>query len=117
MSELQELWDSLTDKEKNALVATKVMGWHVGKFNDWKNKDGYREGTIETDWDNEGFYPIENIADAWRVMEKWDKYRVEFDGYRFIANVANDDDKEWTLGIAPTAPEAICLAALKAVGA
>ena len=55
------------------------------------------------------------IADAWLVVEKWDKYEIAWDGYRFIAQVANDEDAAWSLGIADTAPLAICLAALKAV--
>lgn len=114
-------------REIDAAVASDVMGWRKGKAGinggRWISADGKDMG-----WNvgNTAFSPSTNIADAWEVVEKmrsneWDfklescagKYPVvEFAKWH---SVYGDEYVRFQAQEA-TAPLAICLAALAAVG-
>jgi hypothetical protein len=105
-------------REINWFVAEKVMNWHV-----WENEDG--ELMVTKGYGCYSHCPSfsTNIADAWQVVEKLykDKGLRMFVGLDFpplyMARL-KDDKGDW-IGHgteAETAPLAICLAALKAVG-
>lgn len=114
-------------RELDALVAEKVMGWRVVREPQddgyggpplpkpflWAIGDGtpavFREGQEPQPWS-----PSRDIAAAWEVVEK-------VSGSYFILDF---DSGYWSAEFSPsgmgmrgtTAPHAICLAALKAVG-
>lgn len=117
-------WSELSAKERNELVATKVVGWtrgeHLGlKRMVWR----YPEGQVIDgfDWQNEVPRFSEEIAAAWEVVEKLRRERMNI-------SVVSDEDGGWNVEMwdynnrqskevfADTAPEAICLAALRACG-
>ena len=88
----------MDNRELDAKVAERVMGY--GKLEEW-----YWRPAFST-----------NIKHAWLVVEKMrERSRIEI----------TDDGMSWVVGLhdldvlvsAPTAPEAICLAALAAVEA
>ena len=97
--EVQAKWDALTPRERDAWVAEAVMGWQ------W---------TYTSD-----------IAAAWQVVEKMmegehNSFRLfRCDGFpesrRCAASFKPSVESALKLVEAPTAPEAICLAALMAV--
>lgn len=107
-------------RELDALIAEKVFGlpqstWRDGE--DHRDEDGVgvvvlgvRPDPYSTD-----------IAAAWTVVEKLDLLRNHSferspDGLYEIGVLYSDDGYWEVYGSAPTAPHAICLAALKAVG-
>jgi hypothetical protein len=103
-------------REIDRLVAEKVMGWEVPyEYDDI----GIMAYTIKTG--AFAFSPTTNIADAWQVVEKFDKtdFRV-VRNYRgnYSAGLMywNKDTMVKVEAKAETAPLAICLAALKSVG-
>jgi hypothetical protein len=121
-------WDRLAPVERNALVAEKVMGWQVhdtalGRF--W-----YNTNDEFVHW-NDAWKPSELISYAWQVIEKikdqfefvsllygtdgkWHCNLTRFHGFE---NHEHDDfDIEEFSADAATAPEAICIAALRTVG-
>lgn len=125
-------------RELDALVAEKVMGWSLNAHGEWLNSDQSFTGwhTNESKYDpchNCGrsnlWHPSTSIEAAWEVVEKMGgvfrmsttlggQYRVTFsdvtvDSYSEEYDVGRKYDKE---ALADTAPHAICLAALKAVG-
>jgi Phage ABA sandwich domain len=67
-----------------------------------------------------GWSPSTQIQHAWQVVEKFDTYRVQrlWDGDRFYfaAEVTGFEPESFALARAESAPHAICLAALRAVG-
>ena len=118
------------------LVAEKVMGWHRTPHTIvWWNADGTQVGKLAdvlvVPTDNiEPWSPSTTIADAWDVVEKLyeqgiginilkhtpdDRYTTDWVVWlrlpSFMTGTPRDDSVS-----APTAPLAICLAALKAVG-
>jgi hypothetical protein len=113
-------------RELDALIAENVFGWLVNRSdNHWHTVgETGRERHIligrdccADKYDGGAFCPSANIADAWRVVEKLrgdfhmhrtpgNGYACEFAPREFLRSVAYAD----------TAPHAICLAALKAVG-
>ena len=116
-------------RELDALVAEKVMGYY--KATPESIGRGVRCWNKEGDCATTEFSPSTDIAAAWEVVEKLTKNLHEvkdgewvldrlgyLDGqYRcwFAMNVS--DDVRWDIfAEADTAPLAICLAALKAVG-
>lgn len=121
MTESQFL--ALPDREKDALVAEKVMGCNV--------KQGFNPITAEPDitykfcgcesrdhhCDGGGVLEYTtSIAAAWEVVERWpDGYFIEKDGdgYAIWEMEAYRNDLKCK---AKSAPLAICLAALKAKG-
>ena len=137
-------WAEMDARERDALVAEKLFGWvrHPLPNGQDKDRDNYT-ARWKTPWDAEcdakihddgQWHPKEYwttgynmpgytsvIEDAWQVVEK-----MQEEGDVFIESWS---DGEWTVsnkplgfrdgGVvesAPTAPEAICLAALRAKG-
>jgi hypothetical protein len=104
-------WDKLSPRERDALVAEHVMGWHKGESwggTDWFTKDNeYAESVFK--WN-----PSENLADAWQVVEK---LRSEFNyiSLEIFPSIYYCTIDELEIR-AETAPEAISLAALKSCG-
>jgi hypothetical protein len=91
-------WNELSPRERDELIATKVMGWE----NPWQP-----------------FQPSTDIADAWQVVEKFEPHQItksktgfshSDNKYRAIVG------KNQNVAYANTAPEAICKAALLAAG-
>lgn len=117
--------------ELDGLVAEEVMEWILtrgvwdfelhGYPNEWRSRDGNLMA-METDGLGHGppaFHPSTDIAAAWEVMKKLKEERI----YLGVWPTPGGWDVErwdrrvrWT-GNAPTAPLAICLAALAAVRA
>ena len=106
-------------RELDALVAEHVMGWVWGI-----DDDGFQY-LVPADWDEYMVPAVPHystrIQDAWQVVEKTkllDDFELTKDGpmYQF-GHYGEYGFDEWTLyAEADTAPLAICLAALKAVG-
>ena len=114
-------------------VAEKVMGWNPNEDGDWDTPDGHWCGYYEHEW-----HPSTSISDAWQVVEKLNKqgivislmdqhgYDEEKNNYRmwrvgFMDEKAHEQNKSreqvwFEVEEADTAPLAICMAALKAVG-
>jgi hypothetical protein len=103
-------------RKLDALVAEKVMGW---KDKVLTTED---EGiAIIESFDNIfKFSPSTNIADAWKVVEKiQEKFWIKLVGYGegFICTLTGKGDNTLKTAVdETTAPLAICLAALEAVG-
>lgn len=120
----------MTDREIDALVAERVMGW----TNMWRAESGQVFGSDpEADCRHEcKAHSPENystdIAAAWQVVEKivGDQYSWKFE-LKFIsgrpapgriwATFTRWKDGEQFEGWSNEAPKAICLAALKSLGA
>jgi hypothetical protein len=123
-------------RELDALVAEKVMGWNLlccnhgvdGSHSCWFDTDGKRlhpkvhlKGW-DTDSDEDGFSPSTSIIDAWEVVERAGLVVGKTDEGEWMA-VHSTLDREFEYWfdaeegvVASTAPLAICLAALRAVG-
>ena len=106
-------------RELDALVAEKVMEWEWrGLSHGWY----HGEGRLFLDEDELPHYSTQ-IADAWLVVEKLvgDGFYVDIGVQEDRAQVQLETltDRSWTIRVgsteAPTAPLAICLAALKVV--
>jgi len=120
-----EILNMPAGREIDALVAEKVMGWHLATDKDgWKKwvdeYDCFMRGMKQDDSpfseDDEDFnllhwHPSESILWAWEVVEKLAFYQIitKANGAGYSARV-NSIRCE-----APTAPLAICRAALLAV--
>lgn len=117
-------------RDLDALVAEKVMGWKRNKFSaglSWDTPSGYR--TWEPSSFGSGFQPSVDIAVAWEVVEKIVTPTRCVDVRSLFAKTGPDpwecfvyDEMQDGDGVdvsveAQTAPLAICLAALKLVGA
>jgi len=115
-----------TGRELDREVAERVMGWErepaeyidmpgmmSSNPNDdrWCDKDGWGHGRVID------FVPSESWDDAGRVVEKMraDGFRLELSSNPWDVEFTRDGRVEGH-GIAATAPEAICKAALAAVG-
>jgi len=113
----------VADRELDALVAEKVMGFEVGIYESYRGitgisyvcKDKYPSG--EFDLPN---YSTD-IKAAWEVVEKFSDESFELD--HFCDGVwtckfrwVDDEGESEAEAKAKTAPRAICLAALKAMG-
>lgn len=117
-------WHALTDRERDALVAEKVMGLRIREYRGVYAMGEYDFTEEITDgWSIGGSYTA-SIEDAWEVVEK---LRPEWPGFSCCYD---QDDEEWEgefqrvlgcdpshMGYAATAPLAICTAAMLAVGA
>ncbi|EPZ47737.1 BC1872 family protein [Alicyclobacillus acidoterrestris] len=124
-------WETMTFEEKHHLLAEKVMEWTVGEHPElhgtgqmmveYEEPVYFRQdGTFlcECEW-----YPTEDISAAWEVVEKmkqdgWLPSIEYFEkairkGYEVTMGHMSED-AQWA--ISETAPEAICLAALRAKG-
>lgn len=106
-------------KEINRLIATKVMEWSV-----YKEKSGFEWYAVVEDGKFKfirsvvTFEPTTDIRDAWKVVDKFVNDDIYFEmvkpdkdgSFICLIGMLNEPTK------ADTAPLAICLAALKAVG-
>lgn len=136
----------MTDRELDALVAEKVMGWDVlttrefhrhGKSGDVV--DCGDDGIFVAERDRSAttpFNPSTSISAAWSVVEQMRELGwhidLDNDGSQKIGaeeswtwnallwtdrdDYDGDGDGDWPTAHADTAPRAICLAALRAVG-
>jgi len=123
-------------RELDALVAEKAMGWKLqcyesgvyatepGQYDDASKNDGWLWEGDEVSREAYEFNPSTDISAAWEVVEKlnflsFTVSRENCCGVRCDVVCYNDvdmKDKVIVAGEALTAPHAICLAALKAVG-
>ncbi len=116
-------------QELDALVATEVMGWRrtiTGTLCDsWVDARGWPTGW--GDYDGERvFEPSTDIAAAWQVVERLNTlgYDVQVDSYEhgtmwsaiLYKGLRGEGEQIEGPTTFTTAPHAICLAALKAVG-
>lgn len=124
-------------RELDAVIAEKIMGWTRATRSP-KAYDIFREGKGGDVWwiggcpaptayecdhpENQVFAPSENIADAWKAVERLmrDGWRFEIDRNVKVGEPLNDFDCTFVKGrlfraTAETAPLAICRAALKVV--
>jgi len=126
-------------RELDALVAEKVMGWSSQADGLYWDAGNHRTrlvlgSIIAKKRDEMGlenahgfvFAPSTNIADAWEVVRKMGMVLIENSGEAFgqpdewnVQFVGHDSEGEphWVSASASTCELAICLAALKAVGA
>jgi hypothetical protein len=113
-------------RELDALVAEKVMGFKVIETDECNGEDnlwlqGYEDQELPS-------YSTD-VAAAWEVVEKLKLFQVkqtDSDGYTDYVQLWQDSEGIWTIGDwedqllilseGESAPHAICLAALKAVG-
>jgi hypothetical protein len=122
----------LPGREMDALVAERVMGWKLWSYDEDRyasTTDDYMDASVNDGWiwkdetgDSDGeaweWQPSIDIRAAWEVVEKLDApdfqvKRVDYGpGQTWMAGV----DGRW-FDYGDSAPHAICLAALKAVGA
>jgi Phage ABA sandwich domain len=97
-------------REIDRLVAEKVMGLKIDDYYFVLDEKGLREGELLN-------YST-NIEDAWQVVEKLDveEFSISKFGKEYHVWVETELGGEGFLIKSKTAPLAICLAALKAVG-
>jgi len=106
----------VNDRILEAEVAIKVMGWHLVEGTTWRDAEGKYRGMTYI------WCPSVSIADAWEVVEKMRE------GGNFDFELQELGAPAWEavflpcgaigvvgIGRAPTAPEAICRAALAAL--
>jgi hypothetical protein len=118
----------VTDRELDEAVAVKVMGWEVSPVVEGSPYHGgsyVRQGPM---W-HRLFNPSTDIAEAWRVVERMRELgfwvSVEFDGIACFCAWFGWGSVDRPAGQCqtgpecanPTAPRAICEAALAALGA
>ena len=109
--------------ELDRLVAEQVMGWTPALAANGKDIGLFNTGRPNVGNDDHqrwlfSFTPSTNIAHAWEVVERvflarCEAFRLQW-GEFFGAWRAGYGNSDVPLGIAPTAPLAICRAALKA---
>lgn len=123
-------WESMTPRERDALVAEMVMGWGAVVMGATSVAGGVEPGSHYP-----GAVPVPpyttDIAAAWRVVEHMANdgfdFEVSGDPYdgdesRFAYFYKGDSNAPWKSGTveakawASAAPEAICRAALRAMG-
>jgi len=109
-------------RELDALVAEKVMEWKKWHWPLDTFKWVSQDPSIDTVYADDGWSPSISIADAWMVVEKMKEIDRHFILWTW-SNIAQVIDSEidgkdyYADEKAEEIPEAICLAALKAVGA
>jgi hypothetical protein len=137
-------WSEMSPQERDAWVAEKVMGWEMCTFDHSRPKHRSSKdfpGTIINNWDSKGPHKwlespdgqskvylcgcecvgeeiphySTDIAAAWEVVEKiysqTNHFTLNYDPSHPLVDFGED-----ALDIGASVPEAICLAALKAVG-
>jgi hypothetical protein len=109
----------MDNREIDKLIAEKVMGWCQDPFGNWINPNGefcHADGM---------FIPTEDISAAWEVVEQLAQmgHDVKINrlihwntDYECLIGKDNWVDMDYKYVGSDTAPMAICLAALKAVG-
>lgn len=110
-------WSELSARERDELVALKVMGWR--KDHGW---DYFADGLTIRTWKESSFkrfQPSTDISAAWEVVEELSArgLYLDIDTHPdfYLVDVQRRNNVV-AYSVATTAPEAICLAALKAVG-
>lgn len=115
-------WDEMSDREIDALVAEKVMGFkratYEGEPSALQGMGGWDRGNGH--WSN-NFRPTTDISDAWEVVEKLASIGRYLDIRTFAdyydVGVYRTDGAPMNASVLrPSAPKAISLAALRAVG-
>lgn len=116
-------WIVMTDHERNVLVATEVTGWKRAGF--WRRLRAYAgHPTNARGIDYPVFYST-HIAYAWTLLERlgleWWPEVGRMDDGSWYCEICRRGDEPRDVGppircVAPTAPEAICLAVLKVKG-
>ena len=127
-------YTKLGDEELGALVAEKVMGWitrqgswytvrcpHIAKGDPVRCRSSDISALLKNNWS-----PSTSIAAAWEVVEKMQSMNHQHDIHiqclhdrwdvsmcHFERDGKNMEWGDWTTD-APTAPRAICIAALRA---
>lgn len=111
----------------DALVAEQVMGWRLSKDGHaWKDATSgtmaYRDDGPWLDAGDLPWNPSDNLDDAWEVIEKLEGmgiylFRLGRDGAGSSWRADFDHLPTSSRAEAATAPLALCLAALKCVGA
>jgi hypothetical protein len=101
-------WAEMTPRQRDALVAEKVMGWA---------KIEYSDGTVGFWWKVPHY--TTDIAAAWAVVEKMRECGINYSVHNYGDGHECVFDKEMVVFervSSSSAPEAICLAALRALG-
>jgi hypothetical protein len=115
-------WAEMTPRERDALVAEKVMGWTKIWYN--ADSDDHPEADCANGLCPDGTYTsipffTTDISATWGVVEKMHQDGFLFDlsnsvGAGYIAQFYKGN--YYVSGYIKSAPEAICIAALKVVG-
>lgn len=129
----------MSEAERNAVVAEKVMGWHVyhydkdipeccyymlmdEKFDPVVDEVGWNAGARETEqeaWNDNKSWTTD-ISAAWEVIEALTAQGLYTDIQAYpdfyIVSVSGRQATVFASVAIPSAPEAICLAALKSLG-
>lgn len=105
----------MTPRERDALVAEKVMGWTLGTGDGNGYGYNFEFGVFR---DSKPWSPSTDIAAAWEVVEKLFPAEDEFNLRCFRRQNWKCTFRyfEGYSSYATTAPEAICLAALTGLG-
>jgi hypothetical protein len=117
----------MTNRELDALVAEKVMGWtwHDTMLCWYPSTPG---ATLNDTRSKQDWQPSTDISAAWEVVEKSTSFcevsrwideatgKIEYVCGITIGHKPDPSGDQPSVAIADTAPRAICLAALKAVG-
>ena len=117
-------------REFDAVMATEVMEWHRVQCDlgeEWHNQDGHRVAFVESYHIRRlvGFYPTFNIVLAWEVLSTlyrdgpyktgWSPCITRQNDGQWVCSLHSHRHDTIPTGVAPTAPLAICRAALTAV--
>lgn len=115
-------WSELSERERDALVAEKVMGWKCDKPKSRHEEPRWRYGSITVGWFVRDFKPSTDESTAMLVLREFSEWAIS------SAQVAQKKGRKReyvveiksTLGnkmaIHESLPEAICLAALRSTG-
>ncbi len=106
-------WEELTPRQRDALVAEKVMGWH-----DIVERDMYAYGVTPDGPSAVVRNYTTDIAAAWQVVEYMAQRHatIEITVTDVLTHVAIGLLRPKAVAYSKEAPEAICLAALRAKG-
>jgi hypothetical protein len=121
-------WDEMTPRERDALVAEKVMGFTETDMDDWWTDDQDAACYwITGELVNGTWTPSQDMTCAWTVVAK-----MKADNRQCKINAYNANSSWWVIfakhngfggaiselyeANSESAPEAICLAGLRAVG-
>lgn len=122
-------WSEMTVRERDAMVHQHVFGFDMVGFvtpKGYARNSWVKEEENRTTWIDVPEYSTD-ISAAWEIVERLDAQRIRLSMSRFYNGIItgvptcwgvdfSGDDAEWCGTEAQTAPEAICIAALKAVG-
>ena len=115
----REEWDALSAREKDAIVAEKVMGWEWdGRMLCWLPYPGCK---FSETWGRDAFCPTTSWGAMRLVAEKFSSFRLDKWGAgtrkgMWEAWATMYKPEAFATALATTAPEAVCLAALTALG-